>query len=238
MNKVDVIIPLFNGAPWIRETLDSVLAQTCPVDKIIVVDDGSTDNSVEIVKEYSDVVFSRNPNKGASSAKNFGLEQSCAEYVAFLDQDDIWHKDHLRILAKLLDENKDVPAVLSGHVYFRDGETPILSTEDERVFSHDLWSGFPSRAIEHRTSAILFRRTVFQQKGGWSLRQYGQCDYELLTRISAGSRLLRSAAATLGYRSRPGSITQHLYKDIVQLMELREKVADDLLDYYLSLIHI
>ncbi len=99
--SVAAIIPLYNGGPFIKEALESVLAQTEPADEIIVVDDGSTDDGPEIVNEMA----GRHPirlltkiNGGQSSARNFGIAVCSSSHVALLDQDDIWYEDHLAIL--------------------------------------------------------------------------------------------------------------------------------------------
>ena len=105
MKTVDVIIPLYNGAKWIRETLDSALGQSYKPNKIIVVDDGSTDGSKDLIYNREDILLLQNPAKGVASSRNFGFEHSTADFVAFLDQDDIWHPDHLKLLIEKLNLN-------------------------------------------------------------------------------------------------------------------------------------
>jgi glycosyltransferase involved in cell wall biosynthesis len=100
---VAAIIPLYNGAPFIREALESVLSQTEPADEIIVVDDGSTDDGAgaAIVREMATqhpIRLLTKQNGGQGAARNLGIAESSCSHIALLDQDDIWYEDHLAIL--------------------------------------------------------------------------------------------------------------------------------------------
>ncbi|MBI3899535.1 MAG: glycosyltransferase [Gammaproteobacteria bacterium] len=87
---VSVVIPAYNGASTLAESLDSVLAQTYPNIETVVVDDGSLDNTSEVLRRYGDKVRSiRQPNGGLASARNLGLKHACGDYIALLDADDI-----------------------------------------------------------------------------------------------------------------------------------------------------
>ena len=97
MPQISVIIPLFNKGRYIQQALNSVLAQTFGDYEIIVVDDGSTDNGAELVSNYCDqrIRLIRQENAGPGAARNYGIRNSCAEYVAFLDADDEWMPEFL-----------------------------------------------------------------------------------------------------------------------------------------------
>ena len=102
--SVVAAIPLYNGAPFIREALESVIGQTIPPDEIIVVNDGSIDDGPRIVEEVAaenpaaPIVLLHKENGGQSSARNLAVQTCRSSHVAFLDQDDIWYRDHLAIL--------------------------------------------------------------------------------------------------------------------------------------------
>jgi glycosyltransferase involved in cell wall biosynthesis len=101
-----VVIPLYNKAPHIAHTLQSVLAQTCPPAEIIVVDDGSTDGGAAIVESFvnAGVVLIRQENAGVSAARNLGVRRAACKYVAFVDADDTWLPDHLAAIRQLINQ--------------------------------------------------------------------------------------------------------------------------------------
>jgi len=102
--EFSVVIPLYNKENYILDTVYSALNQTDVAIEVIIINDGSTDNSVERVEQINDsrVTLYHEKNKGVSSARNLGIKKARAEYVAFLDADDIWRPDHLIKIRKLI----------------------------------------------------------------------------------------------------------------------------------------
>jgi len=101
MPLVSIIIPVYNVEEYIEECINSVLKQTYNNIEVIVIDDGSTDSSLDIVKEYSDknlFVYEHTSNKGQAAARNLGIELSKGEYILFVDADDLIRKDAVEIL--------------------------------------------------------------------------------------------------------------------------------------------
>jgi glycosyltransferase involved in cell wall biosynthesis len=97
-SSVSVVIPTFNRAHSIAETLDSVLAQEWPAEEIIVVDDGSTDDTAEVLARYRDrITIIRQENRGVSAARNAGMAHASGAWIAFIDSDDIWTHDRLAV---------------------------------------------------------------------------------------------------------------------------------------------
>ncbi len=109
--KVSIIVPVFNAEKYLRECIESVIAQTLGDYELILVNDGSTDNSAAICDKYSSLdsriqVFHK-PNDGPASAKNFGMERAQGEYIIFLNADDFWtNKDCLDTLVNIADSTK------------------------------------------------------------------------------------------------------------------------------------
>ena len=97
-----MIIPLYNKERWVKHALDSVLEQTYENLEILVVNDGSTDRSVEAVQGIKDerIRLIEKPNGGVSSARNRGIEEAKGEYIAFLDADDVWYPQHIEVLTE------------------------------------------------------------------------------------------------------------------------------------------
>jgi len=118
--KVSVIIPTYNSAIYLPEAIESVLAQTYKDFEIIVIDDGSTDNTKDAVTPYLDrIIFLDGPNGGPCKARNRGIQKSSSEYVAFLDADDMWYPDKLECQMAVFSENQHYDMVHSDASYSR-----------------------------------------------------------------------------------------------------------------------
>jgi hypothetical protein len=196
-----VVIPLFNGERFIRSTLESVISQSQPPDDVIVVDDHSQDESVAIVKEMQGVTLLVNPEKGADQARKFGFSQTNAASVAFLDQDDIWHPDHLKILSDILDKHPDCPVAVSACPKFKSEESLNFGISGLELEELDPWSNFPGSVGIRTPSSMLFRRSILESIGGWPTQFPGNNDYYLPLLFSVSQPLLRNRKATMAWRS-------------------------------------
>jgi glycosyltransferase involved in cell wall biosynthesis len=117
--KISVVIPVYNGGKTIEATLASVLGQILPPDEIIVLDDGSTDDTAVILKSYGERVrFLRQENRGAAVSRNALCAEARGDLVAFLDADDLWHPGYLQLQCKLYADHPDAVAFFTGHVNF------------------------------------------------------------------------------------------------------------------------
>jgi len=115
--RVSVVIPCYNAARFLRETLDSILAQTLPAAEIIVIDDGSTDDSAAIAESYGPPVRAiRQPNQGESVARNRGIDEAKGDWIAFLDADDLWYPEKLEKQMAVAAASPDIVCV---HTNFR-----------------------------------------------------------------------------------------------------------------------
>jgi glycosyltransferase involved in cell wall biosynthesis len=104
-----VLIPLYNKEKFIKNTLQSILNQTFSDFEIIIVNDGSTDESEQIVLQFEDsrIRYYTQKNEGAASARNFGIDKANANYIAFIDADDLWYDNHLETLKSVIEEFPD-----------------------------------------------------------------------------------------------------------------------------------
>src|SRR5579863_272896 len=180
MPRVSVIVPVFNGAATVGEALASVLAQSYPDFELIVVDDGSTDATAQVLASYADSIklISR-ANGGISAARNSGLRAAVGEYVALLDCDDVWLPAMLeRTVAALDAAPRAVLAYTDLAVIDSDGralETALVGAETAHAPTLDemltrLWPIMPS--------AVVIRRRVLEAIGGFAeeFRSYGYED--------------------------------------------------------------
>lgn len=132
--SISVIVPTYNSASFIGEALGSILAQSLPPQQIIVVDDGSTDDTAEVVGRFKNrrIQYIRQTHGGAASARNAGLDAARGEYVAFLDADDRWRPIFLEMLHAYLSENPTAVAAFSNFVRFEHPSGKLLSDQFHR----------------------------------------------------------------------------------------------------------
>lgn len=166
MSTVDVIIPTYNGLPYLKQTVDSVLTQTHKNLELYIVDDGSTDKTEAYVKSLRDkrVHYIKKKNGGQSTARNLGIKQSNSPFVALLDSDDVWYPTKLEKQVELMLNNENVGLVY-GHHYMIDEEDVIHGNlriwKRGRIFE-DLCGG---NFIAGSASMVLIRRSVFEDVG-------------------------------------------------------------------------
>jgi glycosyltransferase involved in cell wall biosynthesis len=124
MTTFSVIIPTYNRAPFVTEAVESVLRQSVPAYEIIVVDDGSTDNTREALESYNGRIrCHRQENRGVSAARNVGIHQAAGEWIAFLDSDDLWKEEYLSTQRKNIHEVPHAVAHVTNAVtVFADGK--------------------------------------------------------------------------------------------------------------------
>ncbi|QEG42495.1 putative glycosyltransferase EpsJ [Roseimaritima ulvae] len=125
MDQVSVIIPCFNASRFLRETLESVLAQTVPPFEVILIDDGSTDDSVQIAESFGHrLKIIRQANQGESVARNVGLDLARGQWIAFLDADDRWVPERLERLQSIYRSAKSDASIIS-NAFFRFGAAGV-----------------------------------------------------------------------------------------------------------------
>lgn len=200
MLECAVVIPLYNGAAWIERTLQSVLRQTRRPAEIIVVDDGSQDDSVQRVRAFSQVRLLSNPCKGGGFARDLGMHHALAPLIVFLDQDDLWHPDHLLHLAQTLEANPQASAVTACSTHFHDEERLLYNMPSAvSVRPLSIWSDFPLVRVDC-PSAVLTRRELVERLGGWRCRTKTVADIELWLLLATQGSFLQTDAISVGRR--------------------------------------
>ena len=127
MASISAIVPTFNRAHLIEEAITSILAQSRPVTEVIVVDDGSTDDTEAAVRKFGrSVRFVRQDNRGPGAARNTGVRIAQGDYLAFLDSDDLWVEDKIERQMEFFEKNPDVDLVFGLMSNFRTNEEAVL----------------------------------------------------------------------------------------------------------------
>ena len=187
--NIDVVIPVFNGQNYIARALDSVLDQTYKPNRIIVIDDGSSDSTIEIIKKYQlkieNLEVFTEQHKGLSATRNKGIEISTAKYIAFLDCDDYWSPDKLHNQAKHLLEHINCKAVFSNCFINNEIKGNIYKAPVNASVPNNFLNILTQRyRILGSASSICVDREVLNESGGFDEnRAYGE-DYDLWLKIS------------------------------------------------------
>lgn len=135
MKKVTVVIPVYNGEKYIADSINSVLMQTFTDFEIVVVDDGSSDQSVNIAESFNDgrIRIVKQQNRGLAGARNTGISAARGEYIALLDADDLWDKEKLKYHVEHLDNNPRVGVSYSQSHFMDDNKQPLGLTQKPQL---------------------------------------------------------------------------------------------------------
>ncbi|WP_438760116.1 glycosyltransferase family 2 protein [Enterococcus sp. AZ194] len=137
MNKIDIILPVYNAQGVIEECLNSILNQTYKEFNLIIVDDGSTDNSLAICQafegEISSLKIISTENNGVSKARNIGIKNSTAEFLCFIDSDDILEPNYVQVLYSYFEIGIDM--VIGGYTYFNNEKNKLLVSDFSNISS-------------------------------------------------------------------------------------------------------
>jgi glycosyltransferase involved in cell wall biosynthesis len=227
MAKVSIITPAYNVAPYIGATIDSVLAQTMTDWEMVVVDDGSTDATAEIVEAYAAkeprIRLLRQTNGGISSARNHAMRQASAEFLAILDSDDLWEPTFLEAQLALFAKHPEID-VVTGNGWFLGGRRhgrPARPWPDPRPQ--------PTLASILGDEEAIFimsimRRRVYETVGGFDegLRTNEDYDYWLRA-AAAGFRFFRNDEPLGHYRRRGDSLSASDVRMIGGILRVYEK---------------
>ena len=203
--SIVAIIPLYNGAKYIEGAVRSVWAQTRAPEELIVVNDGSTDDGVQVVERLANkgpITLLHKSNGGQSSARNYGVFHSKSPLIAFLDQDDVWYPNHLSQLIKPFRRHEGLPLGWvysdvdeideSGHLLRRSmlaSIAAVFSSRGVRAAEHPkrTLTGCLQHDMYVLPSASLISRTAFETVGGFDERLSGYEDDDLFLKIFRAS---------------------------------------------------
>lgn len=182
---VSVIVPVYNGAHTIRATLDSVFEQSYENFELIVIDDGSTDETLAVVGSFKDSrlkVFSH-ANAGVAASRNRGVSHAVGSYISFLDADDLWTPDKLEAQIQALETSEKAAVAYSWTDYI--DESGRFVAYDQRVtFSGDVYGELLLRDFLESASNVTIRRQAFLDVQGFDQNLSGAADWDLFLRLA------------------------------------------------------
>lgn len=248
---VSVIIPAYNTAKFIDVALNSVFTQTYRPIEVIVVDDGSTDNTADIVKNYqtsktnktneTNLIYIYQENGGRASARNTGIRAARGKYAAFLDSDDLWTPVKLKKQVEIMEANKDIDFLFGDKQRFSDNGRIITSSMfkkhgyDEIFFGDPLYvhDGYKKllQANFIPTGTVIMRRECFERTGFFDENVYVE-DYEFWLRAALFINMAYANELWELERDREGSGSKNLravYLSNLGILEKHETEFKDIL---------
>lgn len=163
---VSVIIPTYNSDKFITKAINSILNQTYSNLEIIIVDDGSTDNTKDEIYNLKDnrIKYFYKSNGGESSARNFGLAQATGEFIAFLDADDLYHKEKIKRQVSILNSNPNIDIVYNDVILIDEENNKIGELKSEEIIedSSNFLAQILFRQVIPASASIMLRRNCFK----------------------------------------------------------------------------
>jgi glycosyltransferase involved in cell wall biosynthesis len=210
--KVSVVIPTYNSARFVTSAIESVLAQTFKDFEILVIDDGSTDNTSEVLERYnSPVRYFYKPNGGVSSARNYGIENACGKYIAFLDAVDLWMPEKLEKQIALLEADQEVGLCYAATEKVDENLQLVgyINANAYQDYCEALLMNL--NIVSGSCSSAIIRRDIALQTEGFD-PQFSTCaDWEYWLRLSLLTKFAPVSEYLVKYRTVAGSMSSNPY---------------------------
>ncbi|HEV2720211.1 MAG TPA: glycosyltransferase family A protein [Thermoanaerobaculia bacterium] len=211
MNRVSVVIPTYNYGRWVAEAIDSALAQTLPPAEVIVVDDGSTDETAAVLAAYGGRIrVIRQQNLGPAMARNAGIAAARFETIAFLDADDLWQPRKLELQMMRFDADPSLGFVHCGvETFDTTGSLDVQLDGREGYVAADLLR-LAAGVVAGPGSSIVFPKAVAEEIGGFDPSLPRSEDWDFCYRIAARYPVGYVAEPLVRYRLHGGGIHMHI----------------------------
>lgn len=207
--RVSVVICAYNTAQYVVETLESVFAQTEQDFEVVLVNDGSTDNTEEVIRPFLDkIVYVKQANKGLSGARNAALRVARGRYIAILDSDDIWLPEYLEQMVGFLEAHPEVDLYYPNAVFFGDSHLNGLTFQECCPSSEPITVEKVLRRECNVFISALFRREVLNKVGWFDEGLRSAEDLDLWLRmLQRGARFAFTTQVLVRYRKRADSLS-------------------------------
>ena len=228
--SVSVVIATYNRGRLLKETIESVLNQTFQDFELIVVDDGSTDDTEELLKSYGDHLrFLRQENRGPSAARNLGVSHARASWISIQDSDDICAPDHLETLYSFAEKKPDVGMVFANGAYLGDptGKTIIPQEKSKRLANNGVQlTDLFTTSIVRLQAALLSKKALFAI-GGLDENLRISMDLDLAFRFFMRFPIAYLDKVVFFYRRHEGNIGRNQELRLLENLRVIEKLIQD-----------
>ena len=211
--NISVIIPVFNGEATIKETINSILNQTFQDIEIIIINDGSTDATLETIKEISNSrikIFSY-PNAGLSASRNRGISQAKGEYISFIDADDLWTPDKLELQWQALQDNPQAAVAYSWTDYIDESSKFLKSGRRIKVNGDAFSKLLVTNFLENGSNPLISKKAL-EKVGGFDELLPVAEDKDMWLRLAANYEFVCVEKPQILYRSSINSLSSNLNK--------------------------
>ncbi|SFV17023.1 glycosyltransferase [Pseudoduganella namucuonensis] len=234
-HTVSVVIPVYNGAPFIARTIKSVLAQSLRPQEIIVVDDGSIDDTARLLSQFADEIRVVSiPNGGVSNARNVGFAVATGDYIAFLDADDVWYPDKLKVQIGAMRKFPDVGFCCCDYIVFDKSrgefvnhfsafdKTDLLSFDEPMTASP--YTALLRENFVGTASSVVVRRSTLEHCGLFNVHLRQAEDYDLWLRCAKVTSFLVLSAQLMNKTTHDTNLTN----DYLDTLLCHERVLQSL----------
>lgn len=196
-----VVIPLYNKELSIRNTIQTVLDQTCQNFEIVVVNDGSTDNSAAVVEAIEDdrIRLIHQKNQGVSAARNRGIQEACYKWIAFLDGDDLWHKVHLQEILLMMQKFPGENVFVTSFEY-SDKRPMFRHARSKPIFIVENYFKEAMKESLMCTGIVVIHESCINAVGGFNEKLTRGEDKDLWSRLARRYHIVKSKKITAVYR--------------------------------------
>lgn len=208
---VSVILPTYNCARFLQESVGSVLSQTYHLYEIIVVDDGSTDNTREVLQPFIQRIryLHLEQNKGLPTARNTGIQSARGAYIAFIDADDLWLPEKLETDIECFAQHPDTSMVYSKHLNIDEKGKEFDGATQKRLPSGRIFLQLFSEQNFIISSSVVVRKEVFETTGLFDERLFNCQDWDMWLRIAFSFQAAGINKPLVKYRHNPHSLSKN-----------------------------
>ncbi len=192
LGLISIVIPVFNSEKYIQEALDSIYEQSYRNYEIIVVDDGSKDKSIDLLKKYKNIKLISQKNSGAYKARNVGIDAAKGEYIAFLDADDIWDKEKLLKQIQIFTANPNISVIGTAMNTFDKYGLENKKYQKKNIIYDTPFCPYSYLLVQGNpfcTSSMVVRKDALKQVGNFPDERTLSLDYDLWIRLAAEDNL-------------------------------------------------